>query len=450
VVYLYEKGHSRRGASFRVPYTGLVESGCRLLIDRVTQTEDCSSISDASSEASLAFSEVSTTGVSYELYIPAPANVDRRDVFRYHLTTRNLLAFIFGRALVSTNLGQALVDLTERLQALICPAGNSVEHVLRYTRNQGYSDCANNPDIALAMLFYAEHYGVKDLWLNAFIHCVGMSDRLSMHHAYQSLTECTKAMIMCTRISMEMKLELSWASLENFDPLSLSGRQNIQAGLRTQSDSFCAFLTEYHTEKYGAWPPALDKLDQNPRDIFEDMLFDFHSLYEHLADKSAASRAASSKPIHSASQFVLTELEQFDRMHHYKSLQSRLPRLPKTSIRNRITSLGVTKLRTNFRPLQRPMSIKNRRAAIAKFSAATNTPFNVAYTNPLIREYMSFESRSILRAEAGLSPHDIRRVQWSTIYAVLQVLMSVTAAPKEGQNTMNVDYFICLDIPSTV
>jgi hypothetical protein len=44
--------------------------------------------------------------------------------------------------------------------------------------NMGYLDLAHCPDYALSILQYAEHYQLKDMWMDAYAHCVGMKEML--------------------------------------------------------------------------------------------------------------------------------------------------------------------------------------------------------------------------------------------------------------------------------
>ena len=55
---------------------------------------------------------------------------------------------------------------------------DNVQAVLDYTDMEGYADMRNVPDHALAILFFAEHFQFRDLWIDAFAHCAGINDIL--------------------------------------------------------------------------------------------------------------------------------------------------------------------------------------------------------------------------------------------------------------------------------
>ena len=114
----------------------------------------------------------------FELFIPAPATAERGQAFLYHIATRNLLAWIFGKPLVGTHLGGALVGLLNSMTEFRSTPDDNVPAMIDYIIDEGYADMSNNPDHALGILFFAEHFHFKDLWIDAHAHCVGMSERL--------------------------------------------------------------------------------------------------------------------------------------------------------------------------------------------------------------------------------------------------------------------------------
>lgn len=115
--------------------------------------------------------------------MPTPEGTSRENAFDWHITTRNLFAFVLGRPLVGEHMGQAFVDLQERLR-IVRPSSNNHQDFLDYADTQGYRDFTECTDYALAMLFYAEHYKLRDVWIDAFAHCVGMNDSLALSPEY--------------------------------------------------------------------------------------------------------------------------------------------------------------------------------------------------------------------------------------------------------------------------
>ena len=114
----------------------------------------------------------------YDLFIPAPPTAEREQAFLYHTATRNFFAWIFGRPLVGNHLGGALVGLLNSMHEFRSQGEDNVQALLDYMDEEGYADMRNVPDHALAVLFFAEHFQFKDLWIDAFAHCTGMNDIL--------------------------------------------------------------------------------------------------------------------------------------------------------------------------------------------------------------------------------------------------------------------------------
>jgi len=120
----------------------------------------------------------------YNVFIPAPDHETKDAAFRWHLTTRNFFAFLFGKPLVGIQLGKTLVDLQERIHFF--RPGNPDNHsdFMTFLENLGYLEFAHCPDYSLALLYFAEHYEIKEQWTDAFAHCVGMNKMLNESSEY--------------------------------------------------------------------------------------------------------------------------------------------------------------------------------------------------------------------------------------------------------------------------
>lgn len=114
----------------------------------------------------------------FDLYIPAPPAAGREQAFLYHIATRNFFAWIFGRSLVGTHLGGAVVGLLNSMNQFRSQGEDNVEAILDYMDHEGYADMRKSPDHALGVLYFAEHFQFRDMWVDAFAHCCGMNDIL--------------------------------------------------------------------------------------------------------------------------------------------------------------------------------------------------------------------------------------------------------------------------------
>ena len=163
----------------------LLAAKCRPLLDRFMAHDFAeSSLSDlGSSEDGGYFGQ--PTSHKYEIHVPPPPTAERGQTFLYHMATRNFFAWIFGKSLVGTHLGGALVGLLNSMIEFRSAGEESVQDLLDYMDEEGYADMRSSPDHALAVLFFAEHFCFKDLWIDAFAHCTGMHGKLAASPGFE-------------------------------------------------------------------------------------------------------------------------------------------------------------------------------------------------------------------------------------------------------------------------
>jgi hypothetical protein len=53
-----------------------------------------------------------------------------------------------------------------------------------YLDEEGYLDLVNQPSHALGLLYYAETFRIRDMYIRALAHCVGMNDQLHTCSGY--------------------------------------------------------------------------------------------------------------------------------------------------------------------------------------------------------------------------------------------------------------------------
>lgn len=76
------------------------------------------------------------------------------------------------------SLGDALVALLNSMHECRSADVDNVEDLMYYCDEEGYFDFSNQPGHSLAILNLAETFRLRDLYIDAFAHCVGMSDNL--------------------------------------------------------------------------------------------------------------------------------------------------------------------------------------------------------------------------------------------------------------------------------
>jgi hypothetical protein len=120
-----------------------------------------------------------------ELYIPAPAMADKSQAFAYHVATRNFFAWVFQKSMVGEHLGTALVGLLHSMHEFRTEGSSNIDELISYLDEEGYLGFTNQTNHALAILHLAETFEITDLYLKAFAHCTGMSDRLYTSEEYE-------------------------------------------------------------------------------------------------------------------------------------------------------------------------------------------------------------------------------------------------------------------------
>lgn len=183
MVYLREPGQSSRGPSFRIHCAQLSANGLQWLVDKsvpriVLHTDPVGLVPNCPGCESKA-------PALRELYLPAPPHSDIDATIDFHLTTRNVFAWLYNVPLTGRALGPALVGLAERLDAYRPSAvmKNKVD-LVAYAELQRYLDFRECVDHALAALLFAEGLDLDDLWADAFAHCVGL-----YHHGLRTSLE---------------------------------------------------------------------------------------------------------------------------------------------------------------------------------------------------------------------------------------------------------------------
>ncbi len=403
----------------------------------------------------------------YGIYIPAPARLSPVEAFSYHLTTRNLFACMVGKPVVGFTLGQALMDLLDRMNVLNQSGDENEAVVLAYMDHVGYLDFRECPDHALAVLNFAERFEIQELWTDAFVHCAGMDNRLidttefevrpsqRIDHNFrltivQKVSSTTKTSIMRTRLEMDILLKHAERSLSTFLEDELSAAYlGLGSGSRLHLDRFRSFLHSYYVQRYGYWPPSPGGPNNAAfsNSTFRSMYFEFRNLYECLLDPEATSEIHSQKRA-DGGLCVFQNVAAFDRRHNYAPLPHPLPLLPQpidSLMGNPSTSF---KFRTSFGGRKTKMA--RQMATTTSLVSATNTDNATAVNCPLVQEYMQFEVACTGQKDEKISLGEGRKVRWILIYSILQVLVSVSQAPKEVRDTDSVSYPLCMKIPPRV
>lgn len=426
LVHLYEQGQSRRGPSFKVPFSALLEAKCHPLIQRFIAWEG------GYVPSSLELNQWSRKNPTrkVELYIPPPPTTDKTQAFHYHLATRNLFAWVFRRSIVGASLGGACIELLHSMHEFRAGTENNVADMMDYFDEEGYLGMTDQPNHALAMLQLAEFFEFRELYTRAFAHCVGMSDRLSTSLSYQELSATSRKLIREARSELENRLSQSSDMLKTFldDELSES-RLGVSSGARAHLERFRSFLLSFYAAKLGYYPPGALGSGRGTFDAhtYRTMRQDFEALYQLLVDESYTS--SQTMPTTAYGGICTIQLvHSFDLEYSYKPLQHPLPLIPE---------LGDSHpRRMSWLPGLAAARPDRRTTAYAALTNASNLSNPGVSQNDLVRAYQRFEEDSIMLPNKSdrqekVSIVDARKVRWILVYAIYQVLREATNVPPE-------------------
>ncbi|KAM0820545.1 hypothetical protein AB5N19_06364 [Seiridium cardinale] len=444
-VHLYGQGQSRRGPAFKVPFSALLEANCYPLLERF-MTREVSEVPaplDSDQNHHARFARMSRQP-RIELYIPAPPGSDKQQAFNYHLGTRNLFAFVFRRSLVGEHLGTALISLLRSMHELRIADADNLTDLLGYVDEEGYLDMKDRPVHALAMLHFAEAFQLRNVYIEAFAHCCGMSERLFLSPEYQLLSATTRKLLRRTSLSMEVKLGQMGTMLSTFlqDELS-EAHLGLHAGGRAHLERFRTLLHGFYAAKLGYYPPP----SVHPRttifevDIFRTLRDDFEALYQYLVDETFEP-SQGVLPSAQGGICALQSVQSFDKRYNFTTLKHPLPLLP--NIRQQTSSKRMT-----WFGKQPKISASQRNETHIALLQATNESNIELLDNDLVRAYRKFEEDSIYSPIKGdkqeqLNLVDARKVRWILVYAVYQTLRHATEPPAEVRDVEGAPYNICI------
>ena len=246
---------------------------------------------------------------------------------------------------------------------------------------------------------------------------------------------------------MDLRLEHAGRSLGTFleDDLSNS-HLGFPVEAQLHLERFRSFLHSFYVQRHGYWPPTRTNRRNGrlPKSILRSMYFDFRNLYDYLVNPDTCASLQNDRPADGGI-CVLQSVAAFDKRHKLPSLPHPLPRVPED-----LRSIAPPKARGLSKFLKgRHKKSERRMATFGALTAATNCDDVRIMESALTREYFRFEREWTFQEEEKISSVDARKVRWILIYAVLQILISVTRAPTEVRDTEGISYPLCCQIAGT-
>ncbi|KAI9646201.1 hypothetical protein NHQ30_005641 [Ciborinia camelliae] len=453
LVYLYGRGQSMRGPAFRIPLCTLLDAKCQPLLDTFMPKDmQGSAILDIREIHNEYFSGASDTEY-VELYIPAPAMAERGEAFLYHTATRNFFAWVCKQSLVGQDLGSALVGLLNSMSQFRSNDVNNVDDIVEYIDGEGYADMRNTPDHALGIMYFAEHFHFRDMWIDALAHCAGMCEKLHNSPGFEFLRRQDRAFISRARLEMDLRLDTCGNMLNDFLAEELSDTYlYLSPAAQSHLEKFRAFLQKYYAAKHGSYPSLASRSGSGAfsKSLLKQMQSEFQNLYDFLADTSETITGPQSTTGEELD--VLRAVAEFDTRYHMEPLPHTLPLLPdddpqppnKPSLSKRLTFTA------KMFPRGDKMHLDPRLASMSALDKATNCQKQQLTDCTLVCAYREFEKECAATVSSKtptvekISQAEGRKIRWVLIYSSLQILIQATKIPDQVRATQNIAYNICI------
>ncbi|KAK4942334.1 hypothetical protein LTR10_017941 [Elasticomyces elasticus] len=447
LVYLREPGQSSRGPAFRVHTAFLRVKGFDSLIDRCMMRNSFHTARQCVMPNCPGCDPYQSL---LELYIPAPSGLGLKEIFDYHITTRNFFAWLYNRPLSGRTLGKALAEVKKRID--VYRPDNSTQNMLEvvsFAENQRYLDFRECADHALAALYLAEELQIEDLWIDAFSHCVGMNQldlRASIEYAVVSPK--SRALVNKSRLEMDIRVQRLQNSVVNFfkDEVSASFLELPQPA-RDHLEAFRLFLQETYIKVFGSWPPPDFQDEYVKSDICTILFTDFQNLYQYLVDPESTTNMEETDISKTGGVCTIQNIQAFDAKYDYEPLAQPLPLMPKFSDADS-EKRAKSQRRKSWNPVQKRKADKEVRKLGDRHAlvAATNSDLLVMDCH-LVKKYAEFEQQTVDDDLEGLSVVEGRKVRWMLVYAILQTFHSISPPPKQARNTTQLTYSLCCRPP---
>ncbi|KAK7424007.1 hypothetical protein QQZ08_008831 [Neonectria magnoliae] len=419
--------------------------------------------------------------ISYEMYFPPPANLNRADQLRHQITTRNVFAVLYHASLVGTSLYQALSDLHTRLDSYMPPGNDNVAQIVKYLSVRGIDDVRSDPATAVSLLAWAESPDVRweDGWRECFTHCAGMDGELERCPDFKFTTPIARALLERASLETQLRVQAAEERLAEFaygDMWAASGAA-ATGPARGAADRLQEMLQSHYTRAYGSWPPPPPQSSRpgssraSDGDGAEDEMWltrtvamalqkDFGALYDYLVDRDIVwdvSEARSGRKWMMASEsgnmafdadsaeVPMTDmLIEFDNKLRFPHVPHPYPLIPE-SIPPTVTATagGLFKYGKKPEPSGGPASrvgATERRVQLAYTESTNIYALGSDFVqSDLVDAFVRFEKSDRV---GEVDPAAARRGRWVLLYGVLQTLASVAVDDERVRHHAGVSYHL--------
>ncbi|KAK7697121.1 hypothetical protein SLS64_013865 [Diaporthe eres] len=281
--------------------------------------------------------------------------------------------------------------------------------LLSYLDEEGYLDTRHQPNHALAILHVAENFELRDLYIDAFAHCVGMSEQLYKSPEYSRISVVSRKLIRLARVDLDNRLSRAGAMLGDLLETELSeAHLGLSTGARAHLDRFRNYIQGFYTTKLGHFPPPPAQGGHSTvfkPDLYNTLKADFEALYEYLVDERFTT--AGNSPFEAQGGLcTLQSVQAFDSRNKFSPLEHPLPLLPETPRSKESRRMSMPwQLVAAARAGDGKLRPDQRLVVHAALMKATNHTKVHLMENRLVLAYRQFEETSVL------TPHKADRAK---------------------------------------
>ncbi|KAI9730292.1 MAG: hypothetical protein M1818_008195 [Claussenomyces sp. TS43310] len=399
---------------------------------------------------------------SYELYLPPPPNPTRIEAVRHNVATRNVFALLYQASLVGLNFLQALHDLQRRLEQYMPPDTDSAGLIIDYVAARGLDDVRNDPSAAAELLVWSEKEDVRwhRGWREAFIHCVGMQNKLDSIAEYRQVSTFTRALLERASLEVQVRTNLVEELLKEFNfgiMWPTIAATSVPPPERAAFQRLQFFLRGYYEAAHGSWPVRKSKERESwlTRSIVQGLQEDFGALYDCLVDRDVvwdcSEERSSRKWViqhRKSNKSVLVDTDSlpmtdmligFDNSHQYPHIPHPYPLVPE-AMPALVPKENLFKASKKQVGLVVEDHMAKRKAALA-YTEATNVYMlgSDLKPNAFVDAFLRFEKED----KIGVTdPAVARQGRWVLIYGILQVLASISVDTPGMTYTTDVEYHL--------
>ncbi|KAI9757721.1 MAG: hypothetical protein M4579_003346 [Chaenotheca gracillima] len=403
------------------------------------------------------------------VYLPARPYENELENLRYRLGVRNIIAVMLDKPLVGMNLNQIFVDLLERLAPFYNNDAEVSKLLIGYLTRYHMNDVRNDPQSALSILAFCEkkQVGWVEGWREAFVHCVGMHERIYYFGEMSDIQDSTRKLVDYNHLELEVRVHTAQDMLQSFDLSSMWSVDCAQSPrIKASFEDFRRFLIAHYKTVMGTWPPPpRSKNGQTwlTREIVTKLQHDLGSLYDYLVDRDMIwdesegraerkwkiiSESGSKRPEFDADDAdvgITDVFVGFDNKQRFPHIPHPFPLLP-SSVQPPAPQKAS---RFSSKKAKLPNASKDfeRRAALA-YADATNLFLLGAdfVANDLVEAFSKYENETVENL-GDIDPYVARKGRWILLYGLLQVVATVSVDTPGMCFTEGVQYFLnpCLE-----